>query len=197
MQVPPITPPTKRPTASQMLRLDPVTESDTEALIGFFATTFTASDGAGEGAMVGGLVGDLLRHTPPADRQVFCTFAAGAPLACAIFTPLIYEEDPQRVVLLSPMAVTPARQRQGLGQALLTHALGALRQEGVDVAITYGDPAFYGRLGFAAVTEAQARAPLPLSLPHGWLGQRLHGGGLPSLRGPCRCVPALNRPDLW
>ena len=147
--------------------------------------------------MIGGLVGDLLRQTPPAERQVFCALEAGGPLACAIFTPLIYQEDPQRVALLSPMAVAPTRQRQGLGQALLTHALGALRQEGIEVAITYGDPAFYGRLGFAAMTEAQARAPLPLSLPHGWLGQRLHGGGLPSLRGPCRCVPALNRPDLW
>lgn len=179
------------------LRLGPGTARHAELLIALFSATFTASEGAREGALIAGLVRDLLRRTPPADMQVFCTLEAGEVLACAIFTPLTYAEDAQRVALLSPMAVTPARQRQGLGQALLTHALAELRQEGVDVAITYGDPAFYGRLGFAVMTEAQARAPLPLSLPHGWLGQVLQTGGPPCLRGPSRCVPALNRADIW
>ncbi|NBS12731.1 MAG: GNAT family N-acetyltransferase, partial [Gammaproteobacteria bacterium] len=28
-----------------------------------------------------------------------------------------------------------------------------LRREGADIAVTYGDPAFYGRVGFHAVSE--------------------------------------------
>lgn len=95
------------------------------------------------------------------------------------------------------MAVAPGRQRHGIGQALLSHALDALRSEGIQIAITYGDPDYFGRVGFLPITEHQARAPLPLSLPHGWIGQSLTGEPMPDLRGPSTYVSALNRNDLW
>jgi putative acetyltransferase len=85
----------------------------------------------------------------------------------------------------------------GIGQALLTHALGALRAEGVQIAITYGDPSYYKQVGFMPITEDQARAPLPLSMPHGWIGQALIENKMPQLQGPSSCVPALNRTDIW
>jgi putative acetyltransferase len=95
------------------------------------------------------------------------------------------------------MAVATGHQRQGIGQALLAQALAALRSEGVEVAITYGDPDFYGKVGFRPITEDQARAPLPLSVPHGWLGRSLTDRKMPMLRGESRCVPALERIDVW
>lgn len=166
-------------------------------LVALFTAAFTASEGPDEGRLIGGLVRDLLARTPPEDIRVFCAEEDGTLAGAAIFTRLSYPEDARRVVLLSPMAVAPDRQGQGIGQALLAHALDALRAEGVEIALTYGDPAYYARAGFAPVTEAQARAPRPLSLPQGWLGQSLTGGPMPALRGPARCVPALNRPELW
>ena len=99
--------------------------------------------------------------------------------------------------LLSPLAVATARQGFGIGQELLGQALEALRSDGVDVVATYGDPAFYGKVGFEPVSEDRARAPLPLSQPIGWIGQSLSGGQLTPLKGPGTCVAALNDPALW
>lgn len=167
------------------------------AIIGLFEESFTASEGADEGALIGGLVRDLLGRTPAEDLRVFCAEEAGAPIGAAVFSRLRYAQDSRRVFLLSPMAVAPGHQRRGVGQALISRALEALRGEGVEVAVTYGDPAYYGRVGFAPITEAQARAPLPLSMPQGWIGQALDGGAMPELRGKSRCVAALNRADIW
>ena len=67
----------------------------------------------------------------------------------------------------------------------------------MDVAVTYGDPAFYGKVGFAPITEDQVRPPCTLSFPHGWLGQSLTGRPLAPLKGPSRCVAALDKPEYW
>ena len=168
-----------------------------QPLIDLFVATFTASEGPDEGALIGDLVRDLLAETPKDDIRVFCAEDEAHTIGAAVFTRLTYPEDPHTVFLLSPLAVAPERQRQGIGQALLSHALGSLRSEGIQIAITYGDPAYYGRVGFSPITEKQARAPLPLSFPHGWLGQPLTEEQMPDLQGPATCVPALNRSDVW
>jgi putative acetyltransferase len=168
-----------------------------QPIIDLFAATFTASEGAEEGALIGGFVARLLDSTPKQDIHVYTASDEGTLIAAAIFTRLTYAEDPRTVFILSPMAVATDRQGQGVGQALLTHALAALRAEGVDIAITYGDPAFYGKVGFASLDQAVAPAPLPLSQPQGWIGQSLTGAALTPLRGACSCVEALNDPALW
>ena len=101
------------------------------------------------------------------------------------------------VFLLSPMAVATRWQGHGLGQRLLTHALASLREAGVDVAITYGDPAFYGKVGFEPLSQSIARPPLPLSQPEGWIGQSLTKEPLAALSGTSICVAALNDPSFW
>jgi putative acetyltransferase len=168
-----------------------------QALIELFAATFTASEGPKEGALIGDLVRDLLAETPTEDIRVVCAEVAGNPIGAAIFTRLTYPKDPHIVFLLSPMAVASESQGQGIGQALLTQALETLRSEGIQIAITYGDPNFYGRVGFRPITEDQARAPLPLSFPHGWMGRSLTEEQMPVLQGSSTCVSALNRSDVW
>lgn len=168
-----------------------------QALIELFATTFTASEGPDEGAVIGNLVQNLLAGTSVEDIRVFCADEEIGPVGAAIFTRLTYSEDPHIVFLLSPMAVAAGHQRRGIGQALLSHSLNAMRSEGIHIAVTYGDPNFYGRAGFEPITEDQARAPFPLSLPHGWMGQSLTDEEIPVLRGPSICVSALNRDDVW
>jgi len=168
-----------------------------KALVDLFATTFTASEGADGGRLIGNVVRDLLARTPADDIRVFCAEADGEILGAAIFTRLTYPDDPHRAVLLSPMAVATDHQRRGIGCALIAHALDALRAEGVQIAMTYGDPAYYGQVGFHPITEDQARAPLPLSMPQGWIAQSLTGPPMPTLRGPSTCVRALDREDLW
>jgi predicted N-acetyltransferase YhbS len=67
----------------------------------------------------------------------------------------------------------------------------------VDIAATYGDPDFYRRIGFKAITAGEVPAPFPLQQPEGWLGQSLTDAKLAALEGPARCVEAFNDPALW
>jgi putative acetyltransferase len=80
---------------------------------------------------------------------------------------------------------------------LLTHGLASLRRAGVDIAMTYGDPNYYAKVGFRPISEEDAQAPFPLSRPEGWLIQSLSDRGMAPPKGPCRCVEALNDPAFW
>lgn len=162
-----------------------------------FADTFTASEGAEEGVMLGSLVRDILETTPEGDVFTFTALDGEALVGGVCFTRLHYADDPRVVSLLSPMAVRPDRQGEGIGQALIRFALTHLKEAGVDVVLTYGDPAFYGRVGFTPITQEAIAAPYPLSMPQGWLGQSLTSEALISLAGEARCVPAFQRPEIW
>lgn len=170
---------------------------DEQRIVGLFEAVFTSSEGAEEGAAIGRLVRNLLRDTPSEDIYIFVGIDNADLAGGAIFSRLTYADDLRQVFILSPMAVATEWQGKGVGQALLNHALTALRMSGVDVVITYGDPAFYGKVGFVALREADAAPPLPLSLPEGWIGQSLKGAKLAPLQGASTCVSALRDPDFW
>ena len=170
---------------------------DADKVITLFTTTFTASVSETEGRLIGTLVDQLLRDRQSDGTRVFTATDDDSLVGAVLFSPLRYTDDPRTVVLLSPMAVATTRHGEGIGQALITHALNVLRAAGTDVAITYGSPIYYGKTGFSPITEDIAAAPLPLSYPHGWIAQSLTTESLTSLQGRPTCVPALNTPDVW
>ena len=172
-------------------------EGREDAIIDLVTTTFTASEGAAEGALIGHLVRDLMATTPPADLRVVTAEEAGEIVGAAVFSRLIFEADARDVFILAPLAVATDRQGAGIGRGLVAHGLTALRGAGVDVALTYGDPAYYAKAGFAPISEAFAPAPFALSRPEGWLGQSLTERAPTPLAGPSRCVGALNDPAFW
>lgn len=49
---------------------------------------------------------------------------------------------------LGPVSVSPERQRQGIGQALVRQGLEALKAMEAAGCVVLGDPAYYGRFGF-------------------------------------------------
>ncbi len=51
---------------------------------------------------------------------------------------------------LGPVAVTPDRQGQGIGTALIEAGLSRLRQRGSKGCVVLGEPLYYGRFGFVA-----------------------------------------------
>lgn len=53
---------------------------------------------------------------------------------------------------LGPISVAPARQQQGIGSQLMRAALTALQQTGAQGCVVLGEPAYYGRFGFKAVS---------------------------------------------
>lgn len=71
-------------------------------------------------------------------------------------------DAPRRLVdvwVLSPLGVLPEAQGQGLGTALVAHALGAAGQTGMPLVFLEGDPAFYGPRGFACASALGFRSP--------------------------------------
>ncbi len=52
------------------------------------------------------------------------------------------------VVGMGPVAVLPARQRQGIGSRLIRAGLEEIRQEGHAAVVVLGDPHYYTRFGF-------------------------------------------------
>lgn len=159
--------------------------------------TFTASEGAEEGAQIGALASRMMQDTPERDLYVVTAWEEGALAGAIVFSRLTYAGDARAVFVMGPVAVATARQGAGVGQRLITHGLQVLREAGVAIAVTYGDPAFYTRVGFAPVREADLPAPFALQYPHGWLAQSLSGAGLTPLSGPVRCVTAMNDPAYW
>ncbi|SHI05378.1 GNAT family N-acetyltransferase [Ferrimonas marina] len=178
-----------------------LSSANIDAIQALFTHTFTDSEGAQEGAAIGQLAAALATTTPAEELRIFAAHDGDQLAACVLFTRLHFagaEGDKGREAwLLSPMAVATAMQGKGIGQGLIRYGLAALKAQGAELAVTYGDPKFYGKLGFEAVTIEQVPAPQPLSFPHGWLAQTLEGEAMPTQKGPVRCAEALNRPEFW
>lgn len=57
-------------------------------------------------------------------------------------------------VALAPLAILPDVQRQGIGAALVEEAHRRLRAAGESLSVVLGDPAYYGRFGYARAAAA-------------------------------------------
>jgi len=168
-----------------------------EAILAMFEASFRQSEGQEAGAEIRGLVSDMLAELTSEDRHVFTALSGEDVLASIVFSRMTFPEDERTVFILSPVAVAPGHQGKGIGQKLIRSGLQALQDEGVDVALTYGDINFYSKVGFAQITQAEVQPPLPLSYPHGWLGQSLREPQLVPLQGPSQCMAPLNHPNYW
>lgn len=96
---------------------------------------------------------------------------------------------PVPLILVGPIAVQPARQQGGIGQALTNHALTAIDAAGESAAALIGDPEYYDRLfGFSAAPTLGWELPGPVERRR--LLVRLTGGRTLPAAGVLR-PPAL------
>lgn len=168
-----------------------------DAVIDLCVSVFTNSDGADEGALIGDLVRRFLTQSETLDMHVFLAWDKAALIGGCILSPLEFLQDPRKVYLLSPVAVASDRQGQGVGQTLLRHGLQRLIVKGADAVVTYGDPAFYGKVGFVPVSVQAVPPPYPLGQPEGWLAQSLTDAPLTPFTGPSSCAKPLDDPAYW
>lgn len=71
-------------------------------------------------------------------------------------------DAPRRLVgvqVLSPLAVQPARQQQGIGARLVRHGLAALAARGDPLVFLEGSPGYYARFGFERASHHGFRSP--------------------------------------
>src|SRR5262249_11193852 len=82
---------------------------------------------------------------------------------------------------LGPLSVSPARQRHGVGSALMHAVLGAADALGEPAVVLLGDPAYYDRFGFRPSGDHGIFAPKPEWEPY--FQVRTLAGYRPELRG--------------
>ncbi|HIK17551.1 MAG TPA: N-acetyltransferase [Leptolyngbyaceae cyanobacterium M33_DOE_097] len=172
------------------------TQNDSQAIVSLFTSVFAKSEGEAEGTLVGQLTKDLLEKTDEHDLYCFIAVDNEQIVGSICFSRLDFENGIESFIL-APVAVHSDHQGKGIGQALINHGLSELKNRGVSIVLTYGDPGFYSKVGFQSISHETVKAPFTLSRPEGWLGQSLLGGSIETLSGKCTCVAALNDLKYW
>jgi putative acetyltransferase len=170
--------------------------SDSAAVESLFASVFSKSEGEQEGARIGNLAKELIATTGSRDLYGFVAVDGEQIVGAIFFSRLTFAKEVE-VFILAPVAVHTEFQRMGVGQALITHGLREMKKRGVRIVTTYGDPAFYSKIGFHSLSQDVIEAPLELSRPEGWLGQSLTDDPVERIPGRCSCVKALDNPAYW
>ena len=173
--------------------IEPGDARDIEAL---FYSVFTDAEDAREGDLNSRLARALSLETEGGDVCGYAALSEDRMIGAIFFSRLVFN-TPVESFILSPVAVDPAYQRSGVGQSLIRLGLRDLQANHVQLVTTYGDPAYYSRLGFTPLSPEAVTPPFPLSQPEGWLGQWLTGDAPSGALGLCRCVDALNDPVYW
>jgi putative acetyltransferase len=167
-----------------------------EEIKSLFTQVFSDSEGAAEGLLIGNLAAELMTATAPQDLYGFVALEQKKIVGCIFFSRLTFESG-IRAFILSPVAVHTDHQGQGISQQLINYGLQKLKEAGVALVMTYGDPNFYVKVGFHPIKEETIKAPLPLTYPEGWLGQALIGNAVEPIADQPTCVKALNKPEYW
>lgn len=113
-----------------------------------------------------------------------------------IFTPCRIAGGDDKVALLGPLAVAPARQRKGIGKALVHAGFQQLENDRVSHVYVLGDPAYYKRFGFKPETHVAPPYSLPAEWREAWQSTNLLGAKPPP-RGKLRLPKPWLRSELW
>jgi len=173
-----------------------LSKNNQEEVASLFSSVFTSSEGEKEGKLIGDLASKLASGIDNQDIICFGTYIEESIIGSIFFTRLQFKEAIQ-VYMLAPVAINTEHQGKGVGQALINHGLNELKIRSVAVAITYGDPSFYSKVGFQAMSENVIQAPIKLSFPEGWLGQSLTEEPIPTINDLPTCVKEFNDPAYW
>lgn len=81
------------------------------------------------------------------------------------FSPALLDNGDEGWVVLGPVAIDPAHQGKGIGRTLIEAGEAVMRERGAKGITVLGDPAIYGRFGYAQNT------PMWLAGELGWAFQ--------------------------
>jgi len=173
-----------------------LSKDNTQEVAALFTSTFSSSEGEKEGKIIGKLASELSSNND--NKEIICigAYKDGSIIGAIFFTRLSFNESIS-VYMLAPVAVSTKFQGIGIGQELINYGLKELKNRSVSVVTTYGDPAFYSKVGFQRLSEKVIQAPLKPSMPEGWLGQSLTDNPIPKINKRPICVKEFNDPTLW
>ncbi|MAE47275.1 MAG: GNAT family N-acetyltransferase [Planctomycetes bacterium] len=109
-----------------------------------------------------------------------------------MFSPVSLRGHPKiRALGLAPMAVTPRRQRQGIGTALVQAGLEHCKRGNFAFAVVLGHPRFYPRFGFRPARELGIDSEYDVP-PEVFMALELEPGALEEKSGRVRYHAAFN-----
>jgi len=169
------------------IAIRPTTPADVPALEALYAAAFPDED----------LV-PLVRALMAEPDGVISLVAeeSGAVAGHLAFTMCDVEGQDVRAALLGPLCAAPDRQGRGIGSTLVKAGFERLRAGGVTTVLVLGDPAYYGRFGFAAGHAIDAPYDLPPDYVAGWQALSIDAGKtLP--QGRLTVPPVWQLEALW
>lgn len=138
---------------------------------------------------------DALRCAGAAPLVSLVADDAGTIVGHALFSPVTLQGHPAlRLMGLGPMAVAPARQRSGIGSALVREGLAACVRAGMAGVVVLGHPEYYPRFGFVPAHTFGLTCEFP-SPPEAFMAIELDGGGLAGVAGMVRYRPEFSMVD--
>jgi predicted N-acetyltransferase YhbS len=146
--------------SSELIRIVPIAEVEPQAVEQLLDHAF-GTDRHGRTAY------RIREGMPAVPRLSFAAFAGDALVGTIQCWPILFDGDDGRdvpMVMVGPVAVEPARQRDGIGRDLVLCALNAAVASGEAGALMLiGDPEYYGRFfGFSADRTGGWRVPGPV-----------------------------------
>ncbi len=114
-----------------------------------------------------------------------------------LFTRCGLDRPGREIALLGPLGVVPAHQRRGHGTALIEAGIEMLRQDGVERVVVLGNPAYYGRFGFATEIGIEPPFPILAKWAEAWQSLRLVDSDALNRAGRLIVPEPWNDPALW
>ena len=124
--------------------------SNTEEIKRLFTKVFLDSEGQTEGLLIGNLAYDLMTDTNAQDIYGFVAIENEQIIGSILFTRLTFQNE-INAFLLSPVAIHITYQGKGIGQKLINFGINHLKENGVKLVFTYGDPNYYSKVGFCHI----------------------------------------------
>ncbi len=92
---------------------------------------------------------------------------------------------------LAPMAVLPAKQRQGVGSKLVREGMSICAGQGFRIVVVLGHPDFYPRFGFSAELGEQLASAYS-GAGAAWMVAELAGGAMDGVTGRAEYPPPFS-----
>ena len=151
----------------------PTTTTDRPSVVNLLQSAFADVLGAGSEEIA--IVDAIWERSDPATVDLVAV-ANGAVIGHVLASPGILKG--MEVPGIAPLCVAPARQRRGIGAALMTGVLDALEFGGAPFVVLLGSPKYYERFGFTpAPLDGLSYAPVDEGHP-GFQVQRLQPDAL-------------------
>jgi len=163
--------------------------------------TLTAAFGDEDGPKLCLLTWELLSSDSANPALCLVAKSEQKVLGHALFTHARIENSktPCKASILSPMAICPDYQNQGLGKQLMEEGCRMLAKEEVKLLFIFGSPDYYHRFGFIPADQHGLKPPHPVpgQYADAWMVKELQDGTLGNVTGTVNCGEPLNDPTHW